>query len=148
MKRIIFGAVLAAAVIVSCNKPADEDWWEGMEHITYSVEGKVTDSSGNPLAGISVATDHCDDVVFTDAGGAYEVTGLCVPVKSVRVDFVDKDKEENGGSYMSVSVNADLTQISEGKMPYVGQFAAYGVDVVMIPKTEEILPPDVPVEVQ
>lgn len=139
---------MAAAVIVSCNKPADENWWEGMEHITYSVEGKVTDSSGNPLAGIAVSTDHCDGAVFTNANGVYEVTGLCVPVKSVRVDFADKDEEENGGAFMSISVDAELKQISEGKMPYVGQFAAYGVDVVMVPKTVEILPPDIPVEVQ
>ena len=124
---VIFAAL---AVLCSCNGKGGEDW-SGMEYITFDVEGRVTDVKGNPLEGIAVATSY-GDTVRTNYGGVYLVAGSCSPMTAVNVNFIDTDKEANGGAFIKFSRRVELEYTGGAHGPYVGKYEARGIDVTMM----------------
>lgn len=139
MKHLSYVLVSAMALAfgVSCSEKENEDW-SGMEYITFDVEGKVTDKAGKPLLNIAVVTFY-GDTARTDEHGLYKVAGQCRPVDRVNVDYVDTDKEDNGGRFMKTSKLVDLKYTGGDHGPYRGKYEADGVNVVMT--TESAIKP-------
>lgn len=85
MLAILLGTVVSF-VITSCS---DDD--DSTSYKRGTVSGTITDETGNPLEGVSVAISEVDDVVTTDSEGFFTVSD--VTVKSHSVILTKKGRE-------------------------------------------------------
>ena len=127
MKRLLFFMV-SALLTMSCNKDSEQDW-SGMEYFTFEISGKVTDTSGEPLTGISVAALGSQCLTFSD--GTYILKGQGYTETEVLVNISDVDAEENGGLYMGTSMIVALDYVKGAHGPYLGLFGKSDVDAVL-----------------
>lgn len=82
---------------------------------TTPVSGEVTSSSGDPLAGVSVALQGTTTGTVTDAKGKYS---LAVPARGANLVFtytgyISQTISVNGKSIVNVSLEGDSRQLSE-----------------------------------
>lgn len=130
MKKILlFAAILSAlALSTGCNADRDGQDWDGLEYITFDISGTVTDMNGTPLKNIAVVNANAD-TVRTGNNGYYRLSGMSVPVTSVKVEYVDTDGSENGGRFIKTSMNVEMEFCGGAHGPYMGKYEAKGVDV-------------------
>ena len=131
----IFICVFAAVVLMSCSKEQNGD-----PFILFEVHGKVMDAAGNPLEGINVIAGQAD-VQKTNINGNFTFHGRTVPSDHVLLTFEDKDGDDNGGEFVTKTVEIPLRQKSPGTSGnYKGTFFAGEVEVVMVSKNVEMNP--------
>ena len=131
----IFICVFAAVALMSCSKEQNGD-----PFILFEVHGKVMDAAGNPLEGINVIAGQAD-VQKTNINGNFTFHGRTVPSDHVLLTFEDKDGDDNGGEFVTKTVEIPLRQKSPGTSGnYKGTFFAGEVEVVMVSKNVEINP--------
>ena len=131
----IFICVFAAATLASCSKEQNGD-----PFILFEVHGKVMDAAGNPLEGINVIAGQAD-VQKTNINGNFTFHGRTVPSDHVLLTFEDKDGDDNGGEFVTKTVEIPLRQKSPGTSGnYKGTFFAGEVEVVMVSKNVEMNP--------
>ena len=131
----IFICVFAAVALVSCSKEQNGD-----PFILFEVHGKVMDAAGNPLEGINVIAGQAD-VQKTNINGNFTFHGRAVPSDHVLLTFEDKDGDDNGGEFVTKTVEIPLRQKSPGTSGnYKGTFFAGEVEVVMVSKNVEMNP--------
>ena len=131
----IFIYALAAATLVSCSKEQNGD-----PFILFEVHGKVMDAAGNPLEGINVIAGQAD-VQKTNINGNFTFHGRTIPSDHVLLTFEDKDGDDNGGEFVTKTVEIPLRQKSPGTSGnYKGTFFAGEVEVVMVSKNVEMNP--------
>ena len=138
--------ILAVMALVSCNKDSSQNW-DGLEHFTFEISGKVTDDAGLPLADISVSALGSE--AFSRADGTYVLEGSGGKVTCVFVNFSDKDGEDNGGYHIGTSVDVRLDYLKGRHGPYLGLFGKSGVDAVLIPGRIPSIPsvnPNIPLQ--
>lgn len=85
MKKILIGII-----VFSITTFADAAWLTGDG---IRIAGRVTDASGNPLAGASVSIEGSFTGVHTAADGYYSITGLVNGSYSVSFSFVGYEKQ-------------------------------------------------------
>ena len=131
----IFICVFAAVALMSCSKEQNGD-----PFILFEVHGKVMDAAGNPLEGINVIAGQAD-VQKTNINGNFTFHGRTVPSDHVLLTFEDKDGDDNGGEFVTKTVEIPLRQKSPGTSGnYKGTFFAGEVEVVMVSKNVEMNP--------
>ena len=131
----IFICAFAAVGLVSCSKEQNGD-----PFILFEVHGKVMDAAGNPLEGINVIAGQAD-VQKTNINGNFTFHGRAVPSDHVLLTFEDKDGDDNGGEFVTKTVEIPLRQKSPGTSGnYKGTFFAGEVEVVMVSKNVEMNP--------
>ena len=131
----IFICVFAAVALMSCSKEQNGD-----PFILFEVHGKVMDADGNPLEGINVIAGQAD-VQKTNINGNFTFHGRTVPSDHVLLTFEDKDGDDNGGEFVTKTVEIPLRQKSPGTSGnYKGTFFAGEVEVVMVSKNVEMNP--------
>ena len=131
----IFICVFAAGALMSCSKEQNGD-----PFILFEVHGKVMDAAGNPLEGINVIAGQAD-VQKTNINGNFTFRGRTVPSDHVLLTFEDKDGDDNGGEFVTKTVEIPLRQKSPGTSGnYKGTFFAGEVEVVMVSKNVEMNP--------
>ena len=131
----IFICVFAAVALMACSKEQNGD-----PFILFEVHGKVMDAAGNPLEGINVIAGQAD-VQKTNINGNFTFHGRTVPSDHVLLTFEDKDGDDNGGEFVTKTVEIPLRQKSPGTSGnYKGTFFAGEVEVVMVSKNVEMNP--------
>lgn len=119
MKSIkrIFLFLIFSLLLTSCSK---------MINIPFEIYGTVTTDTGIPIPDIKVYLVYgSDDVVYTDLGGKYKISGVLATMYDVEtIYFEDVDGEANGGYYESEAVGLDGYTEIRGK-------SKIKVDVVM-----------------
>ena len=130
--KCILAAVLALSAI-SCTK----DYKEGSPFILFEVHGTVMDVDGNPIEGIQVSSGTAE-VKTTNVNGNFSFFGRSVPVSTASLKFEDKDKEENGGHFLTTTKSIPLVLKTPGTSSgsYKGTYFAQEVEVVMILKQQ------------
>ena len=86
----------------------------GTPHAEFEIKGKVTDEQKVPLNGIAVVYDdqfHGSDTLYTDQDGRFLLQGTMFPREEMKLTFVDKDGELNGGLFETKSVEVALNQV-------------------------------------
>lgn len=112
---LLMGAAGLLGVNLGCDRElGGQTWCEyGVPEIEYEVKGRVTNRSGEPIAGIVTkmadidrsaidSTDYTSDT--TDADGRYDMTSIFYGHQAVKVEFKDVDGPANG-EYADTSVN-------------------------------------------
>jgi TonB-linked SusC/RagA family outer membrane protein len=78
-----------------------------------TVTGKVTDASGNPLAGATVMSKSTNSTVQTDQNGAFSITVSGSNAK-ITVSYVGfATKTVNAGENLTIKLDDDQTKLSE-----------------------------------
>ncbi len=132
----IFAAVFALAIVCSCSKEQVGD-----PYIIFEIHGKVVDADGTPVGGIRVASGLSEEST-TNVNGSFIFYGRSVPVSSVVLTFEDKDKDENGGEFATMSMEIPLNKKSSvgASGNFKGAFFAGDVEVVMLKKKDDLNP--------
>lgn len=136
--KFILAAVLVLSAI-SCTK----NYKEGSPFILFEVHGTVMDVEGNPIEGIQVSSGTAETRT-TNVNGNFSFFGRSVPVSNASLKFEDKDKEDNGGYFLSTTKSVPLVLKTPGTSSgsYKGTYFAQEVEVVMILKQEGLDPDD------
>ena len=126
-----FFSMLLALLGVGCEKIEEIGIVEvmyGSPSAHFSVKGKVTDESGNPIQNIQVnlygvtsfqgqdyAVPKNHQPVKTDTKGTYVIeTGGIIPYTTIQVNVKDTDGSANGGEFASDSLrNSSFTFIKD-----------------------------------
>lgn len=118
---------------LSCTK----DYQEGSPFILFEVHGTVMDVEGNPIEGIQVSSGTAE-VKTTNVNGNFSFFGRSVPISTASLKFEDKDKEDNGGHFLTMTKNVPLVLKTPGTSSgsYKGTYFAQGVEVMMIMKQQ------------
>lgn len=139
MKRLyrIFTLATAIAMLSSCSKEQIGD-----PYMLFEVYGKVVDGEGNPIKGILVSSG-LSDVQATNVNGSFTFYGRSVPSSLVVLTFEDKDGDDNGGEFVTLSKDITLNQKSPGSETgnYKGTYFAGDVEIVLLKKDENITTP-------
>lgn len=112
----------------------------GTPIVEFSVKGKVLDADSNPIPNIEVKHDEWHESVRTDAEGSFEfsaeITGF--ELENTSLTFTDTDGEENGGEFMTQTVEIPLTQTHPGDGAWDnGDYSASDVKVILSKKSAE-----------
>ena len=138
MNRLLGISALAAILMMaaSCAKEQASD-----PYMLFEVHGKVMDTAGNPLAGISVSSG-LSDVQTTTSNGTFVFYGRSVPMSLVVLTFEDKDGEKNGGEFSNLTKEIAVKEKTPGSNDgnFKGTYFAGGVEVVMLKKSEDMNP--------
>ena len=110
-----FRAIIAACMLLmmslsSCSK--HEESPNDQMFIRFDVSGKVVDTDGNPIKGITVMAESAESVL-TDAEGLFEVHGGGAPSETAAVTIVDEDK--GGRKYVARTVMVSLEKYRDGE---------------------------------
>lgn len=131
LRAIIAACTLLMMSLSSCSK--HEEGPNGLMFIRFDISGKVVDTDGNPIKGITVMAESAESVL-TDAEGLFEVHGGGAPSETASVTFVDADKE--GRQYVSRTVMVSLEKYKDGEGWNNGYFRnKEELTVVMMEKT-------------
>ncbi len=127
---------VATTAIISCSKEQLGD-----PYMLFEVHGKVVDVDGNPIKGIQVASG-LSEAQTTNVNGSFIFYGKSVPSSLVVLTFEDKDAEENGGEFVSRSMEVLLNEKTPGNPTgnFKGTYFAGGVEVIMLKKDEQMSP--------
>ena len=136
LKRILFAAS-AVAMISACSKEQAGD-----PYMLFEIHGKVVDAEGTPIKGIQV-TSGLSDAQTTNVNGVFSFYGRTVPSSLVVLTFEDKDGEENGGSFVTLSKDIPLNLKTPGSESgnYKGTYFAGDLEVILLKKSEDISAP-------
>ncbi|MBQ7422909.1 MAG: radical SAM-associated putative lipoprotein [Prevotella sp.] len=111
--------VMVALGFMSCSEdgPGREVCLYGSPTMSFLVKGRVADEAGKPLKGINIKLKEgmgynggcLMDSVFTDVEGHFQTKALVNTVLSpyTKIIFDDVDGEENGGTFVSDTVDID-----------------------------------------
>jgi len=86
-----------------------------MQQKQLKVTGKVTDDSGQPMAGVTVSVSGTTRAVITDANGAYSLP-LNANDKVISFSFIGMKKQDvilNGQSVINVSLESETKTLDE-----------------------------------
>lgn len=109
----------------------------GVPVIEFSVKGKVVDSESNPIPDIEVSHAMSYHLVRTDKDGEFNLKAEIYDfeMESVTLKFTDTDGEENGGEFMTQSVDIPLTQTEPGDGVWDnGSYSASDVKITLTRK--------------
>ena len=112
----------------------------GTPIVEFSVKGKVVDADSNPIPNIEVLHDEWHDTVRTSEDGTFEFNAelIGVELEAATLKFVDTDGEENGGEFMTQTVDIPVTQTDPGDGVWDnGDYAATDVKIVLAKKPIE-----------
>lgn len=127
---------VATTAIISCSKEQFGD-----PYMLFEIHGKVVDVDGNPIKGIQVASG-ISDVQTTNVNGNFTFYGKSAPSSMVVLTFEDKDGADNGGEFVSRSMEVSLNEKTPGSLDgsFKGTFFAGGVEVVLLKKADQMNP--------
>ena len=136
LTRILFTA-FAVVMIAACSKVQADD-----PYMLFEIHGKVIDPDGNPIKGIQVSSGQ-SDAQTTNVNGVFSFYGRTVPSSLVVLTFEDKDGDDNGGKFVTLSKDISLNMKTPGSDSgnYKGTYFAGDVEVVLLKKDENILTP-------
>ena len=138
LKRLLF-ATFAVVLVSACSKTQADN-----PYMLFEIQGRVLDTDGNPIQGIQVSSGQAD-VVTTNVNGVFAFYGRIVPSSLVVLTFEDKDGEENGGWFASLSKDISVNEKTPGSESgnYKGTYFAGGVEVILLKKnTDKLETPD------
>ena len=123
-----FSMLLALLGLGSCNDIGIVQVMYGSPTAHYSVKGKVTDESGNPIQNLDVnlygvssyegqdyARPNSLPPVKTDQKGTYLLEMSAFPYTTVQVNVKDVDGPANGGEFASDSVRTSTFMFLKDK---------------------------------
>ena len=88
---------------------------ETVSHAAFTISGKVSDASGNPLPGVNVMVKETTMGTTTDSGGLYKIetaNGDVILVFSF-IGYATQEVQVNNRSTIDVSMNEDIQSLSE-----------------------------------
>lgn len=133
------GLYIAEGVVVKMME--DFPVMYGTPTVGFSVKGKVLDADSNPIPNIEVTHDEWHEPVRTDAAGSFEInaeiTGF--EMETASLTFTDTDGDENGGEFMTQTVDIPLTQTDPGDGIWDnGDYSANDVKVTLSKKSATV----------
>ena len=138
MKKLyrIFATAFVMLLAASCSKEQAGD-----PYMLFEIHGTVVDQEGNPIKGIQVASG-LSDVQSTNVNGSFIFYGKSAPTSRVVLTFEDKDKDDNGGEFATMTMEVEVTQKSPGSQTgnFKGTYFAGGVEVIMLLKQDQMNP--------
>lgn len=110
----------------------------GCPEAEYTVKGKVTNPSGEPIPGIKVTGNWDNDI--TSASGDYILSARVVPLypeETIQIVFADVDSSENG-SYQNdtVPVTFQYSELTGGDGHWYEGSATKTLNVTLQPAEE------------
>ena len=106
----------------------------GTPIVEFSVKGRVVDADSNPIPNIEVSHDEWSESVRTSEDGTFELNAELIgfEMESATLSFTDTDGEENGGEFMTQTVDIPLVQTEHGDGNWDnGEFSASDVEIVL-----------------
>ena len=106
----------------------------GTPFVEFTVVGQVVDADSNPIPNIKVSHDKWPESVRTSEDGTFELNAELngFEMESATLDFTDTDGEENGGEFMSQTVDIPLVRTEQGDGNWDnGEFSASDVEIVL-----------------
>ena len=132
------GFYIADDVMVKLYEEPEAEAEYGVPIVEFSVKGRVVDADANPIPNIEVSHEWYEPVRTAEDGSfelKAEVTGF--ELESAILNFTDTDGEENGGEFLTQSVDVPLTHVNTGDGHWDnGDYAATGVEIVLSKKSE------------
>jgi putative lipoprotein (rSAM/lipoprotein system) len=126
------GFYIAEDVMVKLNEDIPVEY--GTPFVEFSVKGRVVDADSNPIPNIEVSHDEWSQSVRTSEDGTFELNAELIgfEMDSATLCFTDTDGEENGGEFMTQTVDIPLVQTEPGDGNWDnGEFSASDVEIVL-----------------
>ncbi len=126
------GVFIAEDVMVKLNEDMPAEY--GTPIVEFSVKGRVVDADSNPIPNIEVSHDEWSESVRTSEDGTFELNAELIgfEMESATLSFTDTDGEENGGEFMTQTVDIPLVQTESGDGNWDnGEFSASDVEIVL-----------------
>jgi len=86
MKKALTFILLA---VLSCSLT-----FAGGNRSTTTLSGKVTDTQGNPLAGVKVELNNTQHTVFTNFDGEFTIENVPLKDQSIQLEYISFQKRE------------------------------------------------------
>lgn len=140
--KLIWMILSVLGLATACEELGETPDMYGTPYITFSVKGKVTNTTGNPIPGILVTLEHTDyPETETDANGEFVIDKWQTYIGNESpLLFTDVDGPENGGTFQEKKVHVEFVkdESAEDKETWlIGHYVAQeAVEVVL----EEALP--------
>lgn len=148
MKRKLYLLLLSALGFseAACNRenePNQVDMY-GTPRIDFRVQGKVTDTAGNPIPGIEIRNEDRSygkgNTALTDEKGLYDISGSAFSPE-FDLSFHDIDGPQNGGDFGAETLSVKFTD-EELTAPgsddwFNGTYTRTGADMILAEKTAQ-----------
>ena len=111
----------------------------GTPIVEFSVKGRVVDADSNPIPNIEVKWENMYGKAVTAEDGTFEYRNEDVgfEMEFATLSFTDTDGEENGGEFMTQTVDIPLVQTEPGDGNWDnGEFSASDVEIVLNRKSD------------
>ena len=115
MDLLLEGTNLKYKIIDKYIAIANKGSIEGIQQKQLKVTGKVTDSNGQPMTGVTVSVSGTSKAVITDANGMYSLP-LNVNDKVISFSFIGMKKQEvqlDGKTIINISLESDTKTLEE-----------------------------------
>lgn len=86
-----------------------------VQTVVHDLRGKVINSSGEPVAGVSVTVKGTTITVTTDADGAFEIKGIS-PLAILDISGAETDRQEvrvENRNFIVVTINARISELDK-----------------------------------